>query len=115
MGQEAKARVRGSLELRVEHQPGGNTGPINNPLRAVCSSQATSFTAQGSTIAVPTPEIYLGVIVNTSPKTSTQCSAAIKGAYEMLGITKENEKNKNIIKLLHQSMVCPHNSFFLVP
>ncbi|CAM4540291.1 unnamed protein product [Caretta caretta] len=52
----------------------------------------------------------LGVIVDSSVKTSTQCAAAVKKANGMLGIIKKGIENKteNILLPLYKSIVHPH-------
>ncbi|CAM4478002.1 unnamed protein product [Lepidochelys kempii] len=69
-----------------------------------------TYTMMGSKLAVTTQERDLGVIVDSSLKTSTQCAAAVKRANTMLGIIKEGIDNRteNIMLPLYKSMVHPH-------
>ncbi|CAM5079620.1 unnamed protein product [Natator depressus] len=68
-----------------------------------------TYTMMGSKLAVTTQERDLGVIVDSSLKSSTQCAAAVKKVNKMLGIIKKGIDNKteNIILPLYKSMVCP--------
>ncbi|CAM4712428.1 unnamed protein product [Lepidochelys kempii] len=63
-----------------------------------------------SKLAVTTQERDLGVTVDSSLRTSTQCAATVKKANRMLGIIKKGIDNKteNITLPLYKSMVCPH-------
>ncbi|CAM5167759.1 unnamed protein product [Natator depressus] len=69
-----------------------------------------TYTMMGSKLAVTTQERDLGVIVDSSLKSSTQCAAAVKKVNRILGIIKKgiNNKTENIILPLYKSMVCPH-------
>ncbi|CAM5134922.1 unnamed protein product [Natator depressus] len=69
-----------------------------------------TYTVMGSKLAVTTQERDLGVIVDSSLKSSTQCAAAVKKVNRMLGIIKKGIDNKteNIILPLYKSMVRPH-------
>ncbi|CAM5171781.1 unnamed protein product [Natator depressus] len=69
-----------------------------------------TYTMMGSKLAVTTQERDLGVTVDSSLKSSTQCAAAVKKAIRTLGIIKKGIDNKteNIILPLYKSMVPPH-------
>ncbi|EMP36995.1 hypothetical protein UY3_05796, partial [Chelonia mydas] len=69
-----------------------------------------TYKMMGSELAVTIQERDLGVIVESSLKTSTQCAAAVKKANRILGIIKKGIDNKtdNIILPLYKFMVCPH-------
>uniref|UniRef100_A0A452H4G2 Uncharacterized protein n=1 Tax=Gopherus agassizii TaxID=38772 RepID=A0A452H4G2_9SAUR len=64
----------------------------------------------GSKLVVIIQERDLGVTVDSSLKTSTQCAAAVKKVNRRLGIMKKRIDNKieNIILHLYKSIVCPH-------
>ncbi|CAM4495757.1 unnamed protein product [Caretta caretta] len=64
----------------------------------------------GSKLAFTTQERDLGVIVDSSLKTSTQCAEAVIKVNRMLGIIKKGIANKteNILLPFYKSMVCPH-------
>ncbi|CAM5152026.1 unnamed protein product [Natator depressus] len=69
-----------------------------------------TYKMMGSKLVVTTQKRDLGVIVDSSLKTSTQCAVAVKKANRMLGIIKKGIDNKteNIILPLYKSMVHPH-------
>ncbi|KAG6933171.1 hypothetical protein G0U57_019969 [Chelydra serpentina] len=64
----------------------------------------------GANLATTNQEKDLGVIVDSSLKTSMQCAAAVKKANRMLGIIKKGIENKmdNILLPLYKSIVRPH-------
>ncbi|CAM5136177.1 unnamed protein product [Eretmochelys imbricata] len=57
-----------------------------------------TYKMMGSKLAVTTQERDLGIIVDSSLKTSTQCAAAVKKANRILGIIKKgiDDKTENI-------------------
>ncbi|CAM5165838.1 unnamed protein product [Natator depressus] len=69
-----------------------------------------TYKMMGSKLAVTTQERDLGVIVDSSLKTSTQSAAAVKKANGMLEIIKKGIENRteNIMLPLYKSMVRPH-------
>ncbi|CAM5105037.1 unnamed protein product [Natator depressus] len=69
-----------------------------------------TYNTMGANLATTNQEKDLGVIVESSLKTSTQCAAAVKKANGMLGIIKKGIENKteNILLPLYKSMVRPH-------
>ncbi|CAM4594941.1 unnamed protein product [Lepidochelys kempii] len=69
-----------------------------------------TYKMMGSKLAVTTQERDLGVIVDSSLKTSTQCAAAVKKANRLLDIIKKGIDNKteNITLPLYKYMVHPH-------
>uniref|UniRef100_A0A674J903 Cytochrome P450 family 4 subfamily F member 22 n=1 Tax=Terrapene triunguis TaxID=2587831 RepID=A0A674J903_9SAUR len=70
----------------------------------------------GPKLAVTTQERDLGVIVDSSLKTCTQCAAAVKEANRILGIIKKwiDSKAENILLPPYKSMVRPHLESFPV-
>ncbi|CAM5148917.1 unnamed protein product [Eretmochelys imbricata] len=69
-----------------------------------------TYNMMGPNLATTNQEKDLGVIVDSSLKTSTQRTAAVQKANGMLGIIKKGIENKmeNILLLLYKSTVCPH-------
>ncbi|CAM4645910.1 unnamed protein product [Lepidochelys kempii] len=69
-----------------------------------------AYNMMGANLATTNQEKDLGVIVDSSLKTSTQCAVAVKKANRMLGIIKKGIENKleNILLPLYKSMVLPH-------
>ncbi|CAM5150171.1 unnamed protein product [Eretmochelys imbricata] len=69
-----------------------------------------TYNMMGANLATTNQEKDLGVIVDSSLKTSTQCAAAVKKANGMLRIIKKGIENKveNILLPLYKSMVRPH-------
>ncbi|CAM5097662.1 unnamed protein product [Natator depressus] len=74
-----------------------------------------TYNMMGANVATTNQEKDLGVIVESSLKTSTQCAAAVKKANGMLGIIKKGIENKteNILLPLYKSMVCPHLEYWV--
>ncbi|CAM5114425.1 unnamed protein product [Natator depressus] len=69
-----------------------------------------TYNMMRANLATANQEKDLGVIVDSSLKTSMQCAAAVKKANGMLGISKKGIENKmeNILLPLFKSMVRPH-------
>ncbi|CAM4413494.1 unnamed protein product, partial [Caretta caretta] len=69
-----------------------------------------TYNMTGANLATTNQERDLGVIVDSSLKTSMQYAVAVKKANRMLGIIKKGIENKtvNILLPLYKSMVCPH-------
>ncbi|CAM4625917.1 unnamed protein product [Caretta caretta] len=69
-----------------------------------------TYNMMGANLTTTNQEKDLGVIVDSSLKTSTQCAAAVKKANGTLGIIKKGIENKteNILLPLYKSMVRPH-------
>ncbi|CAM5124383.1 unnamed protein product, partial [Natator depressus] len=69
-----------------------------------------TYNMMRANLATPNQEKDLGVIVDSSLKTSTQCAAAVKKANRMVGIIKKGIENKteNILLPFYKSMVHPH-------
>ncbi|CAM5145241.1 unnamed protein product [Eretmochelys imbricata] len=69
-----------------------------------------TYNMMWANLATSNQEKDLGVIVDSSLKTSMQCAAADKKAKGMLGIIKKGIENKteNLLLPLHKSMVRPH-------
>uniref|UniRef100_A0A8C3HZR7 Reverse transcriptase domain-containing protein n=1 Tax=Chrysemys picta bellii TaxID=8478 RepID=A0A8C3HZR7_CHRPI len=68
-----------------------------------------TYNMMGANLTTTNQEKDLGVIVDSSLKTSTQCAEAVKKANRMLGIIKKGIENKeNILLPLYKSMVLPH-------
>uniref|UniRef100_A0A8C3FA90 Reverse transcriptase domain-containing protein n=1 Tax=Chrysemys picta bellii TaxID=8478 RepID=A0A8C3FA90_CHRPI len=65
-----------------------------------------TYNMMGANLATTSQEKDLGVIVDSSLKTSTQCAEAVKKANRMLGIIKKGIEN--ILLPLYKSMVRPH-------
>ncbi|CAM5109632.1 unnamed protein product [Eretmochelys imbricata] len=72
-----------------------------------------TYNMMGANLPMTNQERDLGVIVDSSLKTSTQCAAAVKKANMMLGIIKKVIENKmeNILLPLYKSMVRPHPEY----
>ncbi|CAM4589232.1 unnamed protein product [Lepidochelys kempii] len=70
-----------------------------------------TYNMMGANLSTTNQEKDLGVIVDSSLKTSTQCAAAVKKANRMLGIIKKGIENKtenikeSILKHLHERKV----------
>uniref|UniRef100_K7EYK2 Reverse transcriptase domain-containing protein n=2 Tax=Pelodiscus sinensis TaxID=13735 RepID=K7EYK2_PELSI len=69
-----------------------------------------TYSMMGANLATTNQERDLGVIVDSSLKTSTQSAAAVKKANRMLGIIRKGIENKtqNILLPLYKTMVRPH-------
>ncbi|CAM5140560.1 unnamed protein product [Eretmochelys imbricata] len=69
-----------------------------------------TYNMMGANLAATNQEKDLGVIMDSSLKTSTHCAATVKKANGMLGIIKKGSENKtdNILLPLYKSMVRPH-------
>ncbi|CAM5138679.1 unnamed protein product [Natator depressus] len=69
-----------------------------------------TYNMMEANLATTNQEKDLGVIVDSSLKTSTQCAATVKKGNGMLGIIKKGIENKtgNILLPLYKSMVRPH-------
>uniref|UniRef100_K7GG65 Reverse transcriptase domain-containing protein n=1 Tax=Pelodiscus sinensis TaxID=13735 RepID=K7GG65_PELSI len=72
-----------------------------------------TYSMMGANLAMTNQERDLGVIVDSSLKTSTQCAAAVKKANRMLGNIKKGIENKtqNILLSLYKTMVRPHPEY----
>uniref|UniRef100_K7EXW6 Reverse transcriptase domain-containing protein n=1 Tax=Pelodiscus sinensis TaxID=13735 RepID=K7EXW6_PELSI len=69
-----------------------------------------TYSMMGANLATTNQERDLGVIVDSSLKTSTQSAATVKKANRMLGIIRKGIENKtqNILLPLYKTMVRPH-------
>uniref|UniRef100_K7F105 Reverse transcriptase domain-containing protein n=1 Tax=Pelodiscus sinensis TaxID=13735 RepID=K7F105_PELSI len=69
-----------------------------------------TYSMMGANLAMTNQERDLGVIVDSSLKTSTQRAAAVKKANRMLGIIRKGIENKTqkILLPLYKTMVRPH-------
>uniref|UniRef100_K7F0M2 Reverse transcriptase domain-containing protein n=1 Tax=Pelodiscus sinensis TaxID=13735 RepID=K7F0M2_PELSI len=69
-----------------------------------------TYSMMGANLATTNQERDLGVIVDSSLKTSTQCAVVVKKANRMLGIIRKGIENKtqNILLPLYKTMVRPH-------
>ncbi|CAM4694163.1 unnamed protein product [Caretta caretta] len=69
-----------------------------------------TYNVMGANLATTNQEKDLGVIMDSSLKTSMQCAEAVKKANRMLGIIKKGIENKteNILLPLYKSMEHPH-------
>ncbi|CAM4577882.1 unnamed protein product [Lepidochelys olivacea] len=69
-----------------------------------------TYKMMGSKLAVTTQKRDLGITVDSSLKTSTQCAAEVKKVNRMLGIIKKGlySRTENIMLPLYKSMVHPH-------
>ncbi|CAM5143004.1 unnamed protein product [Natator depressus] len=69
-----------------------------------------TYNMMGANLATTNQERELGVIVDSSLKMSTQCTAAVKKVNRMLGIIEKGIENtmENILLPLYKSIVRPH-------